>query len=207
LTAFFVESDRPGFRRGQIRRLLIEDGNTGDLHFDDVWVPDENVIGEVGQGLQMAMVWINWARTRRGGMCAGLGRHLIERSLAYAKERKAFGRSIGDFGAVQHRLADMSIDVRAARSLSLQCLEAIDRADPWRVRPDAATIRQISTMKVFNDEVLFRVADAAIQIHGAYGMTKEAGIEKIFRVARNLRIPAGTSEIQRWTIEIGRAHV
>lgn len=56
LTAFFVESDRPGFRRGQIRRLLIEDGNTGDLHFDDVWVPDENVIGEVGQGLQMAMV-------------------------------------------------------------------------------------------------------------------------------------------------------
>ena len=178
---------------------LIEDGNTADLHLENCRVPAENVIGEVGQGLPLALQYVNWIRMRRGGMCSGLAQFCFEAALRHARRREAFGRPIGDFEAMGWMLADIYTDLYTARSTSIHCLEEIERtASPdLSVPPDA--IRRLSLMKLVNDEALFRIADRAIQVHGALGLTKSLHLEKIFRVARNLR-PAGTTEIQRWTI-------
>ena len=197
LTMFMVEADRDGFRRGADYPTMLDDGLTGELVLDGVRVPDENRIGEVGQGLALALTWINWRRMCRGGMCAGWGRWLLDRAVARARSRRSGGAPIGDLQAVQHMLADMDADVYAARATSLQAQADLDALGPFDIplQPDA--IRLISLIALVNDEAFFRVADRAVQVHGASGLTRNGVEEKLFRIARNLRIPAGTVEIQR----------
>lgn len=198
LTAFLVPMDAPGAVRGPVQQTIMADGQTGVLEFRDVALPRSALIGEVGRGMEMAFLWINWARTRRGGMCSGLAWHCLERSVAYSQERQAFGRPIGALGAVAERLSDMYMDHQAMRALSLEVLARLDKArllDGGRVGPEAR--RDLSTLKTWCDEALMRVADRAIQVHGGRGLLTATGLERIFRVARNLRIPAGTTEIQR----------
>ncbi len=197
LTMFIVEAARAGFRRGADYPTMLDDGLTGELVLDGVRVPDGNRIGEVGQGLALALTWINWRRMCRGGMCAGWGAWLRDRAVARARSRRSGGRPIGDLQAVQHMLADLDADVYAARAASLQAQAELDALGPFEVplHPDA--IRLVSLVALVNDEAFFRVADRAIQIHGASGLTRDGVEEKLFRVARNLRIPAGTVEIQR----------
>lgn len=197
LTMFAVEASREGFRRGVDYPTMLDDGLTGELVLDGVRVPDENRIGEVGQGLALALTWINWRRMCRGGMCAGWGRWLRERAVARARSRHSGGGPIGDLQAVQHMLADLDADVYAARATSLQAQAELDALGPFDVplHPDA--IRLVSLIALVNDEAFFRVADRALQVHGASGLTRNGVEEKLFRVARNLRIPAGTVEIQR----------
>ena len=200
LAVFLVDADTPGYRVGRMATTMIEDGNTSELHFDDCRVPDRNRIGEVGEGLALAMLWINWARMRRGGMCSGLAQFCLEASLSYAARRRAFGKPLQDLPAVASMLAAMYVDLYRMRATSLQCLEQIEELGYAGLDLPSATIRATSVMKLANDEALFRISDIAIQVHGARGLTKSAHLEKIFRVARNLRIPAGTTEIQEWTI-------
>jgi alkylation response protein AidB-like acyl-CoA dehydrogenase len=197
LTMFMVEADREGFRRGVDYPTMLDDGLTGQLVLEGVRVPDENRIGEVGQGLALALAWINWRRMCRGGMCAGWGRWLLDRAVARARSRRSGGAPIGELQAVQHMLADMDADVYAARATSLQAQAELDALGPFEVplHPDA--IRLISLIALVNDEAFFRVADRAVQVHGASGLTRNGVEEKLFRIARNLRIPAGTVEIQR----------
>jgi acyl-CoA dehydrogenase len=198
LTAFLVPMDAPGASRGPVQQTIMADGQTGVLEFRDVRVPESAVVGEVGQGLAMAFLWINWARSRRGGMCSGLAWHCLERSVAYSREREAFGRPIGELGAVAERLADMYMDHQAMRALSLEILARLDEAgllEGGRMGPEVR--RDLSTLKTWCDEALMRVSDRAIQVHGGRGLLTATGLERIFRVARNLRIPAGTTEIQR----------
>ena len=131
-------------------------------------------------------------------MCSGLAWHCLQRSLAYSRERRAFGKPIGDFGAVAERLSDMYMDHQAMRALSLEILARLDDVDllgGGRVGPEAR--RDLSTLKTWCDETLMRVSDRAIQVHGGRGLLTATGLERIFRVARNLRIPAGTTEVQR----------
>lgn len=200
LTAFLVPLDAPGVRRGPVQQTIMADGQTGSLHFDGVRVPGWARIGDEHAALPLAFVWINWTRTRRGGMCSGLAHHCVDRSLAHARRRHAFGRPIADFGAIETTLSDMYMTWRSMRALSLELLDELDRTELLTGRVTAAARRDVSVLKTVNDEGLFRVADLAIQVHGGLGLLTEVGLEKIFRVARNLRIPAGTTEVQRGLI-------
>ncbi len=198
LSAFLVPMDAPGAVRGPVQQTIMADGQTGVLEFHDVPLDASALIAREGEGMAMAFLWINWARSRRGGMCSGLAAYCLERAVAYGRERRAFGRPIGELGAVAERLSDIYMDWRAMRALSLEILARLDAADVLGDgRAGPAERRDLLTLKTWCDEALMRVADRAIQVHGGRGLLSATGIERIFRVARNLRIPAGTTEIQR----------
>jgi acyl-CoA dehydrogenase len=203
LSMFLVHADAPGVRRGRDIPTMLGDGLTGELEFSDVRVPAENVVREVGDGFALAMAWINWRRLCRGGMCAGWGHWLLERAIARARTRQSGGRPIADLQAVQHLLADMDADIFAARSASLVAQAELDELGPYGIPLHREAPRLISLVKVINDEAFFRVADNAVQVHGGTGLLQGSPEEKLFRVARNLKIPAGTVEIQRNAIARG----
>jgi alkylation response protein AidB-like acyl-CoA dehydrogenase len=203
LSMFLVDADTPGFRRGRDIPTLLDDGLTGELEFSDVRVPAANVVREVGDGFALAMAWINWRRLCRGGMCAGWGQWLMDRAVQRARDRQVGGRPIADLQAIQHLLADMDSDLYAARATSLVAQSTIDQLGPFDIPAHPDLPRLVSLIKVINDEAFYRVTDRAVQIHGAAGLRKGSPEEKLFRVARNLRIPAGTVEIQRNAIARG----
>lgn len=196
LSMFLVDKDTPGFRRGIDIPTMLDDGLTGELEFDNVRVPKENIVGEIGDGFALAMSWINWRRLCRGGMCAGWGQWLIERAAARSQQRSSGGKPIGDLQAVQHLIAHMDLDVYQARATSLTAQARLDEVGPFDIPLHHDAPRLISLVKVINDDAFYRVADNAVQVHGATGLLRGSAEEKLFRVARNLRIPAGTSEIQ-----------
>ena len=199
-TAFVVERDNPGLGIGRTYRTIMDDGMTGELRFENCRLSADHLWGTPGDGFYLSMGMINWIRVRRGGMCAGLGHYLLDRCLAHLKNRQAFGGPLSRFQALQWMAVDAYLDVQAMRSLSLQSLWQADQGNLWTLKVDPHLIKTVSALKVFCDEALYRVADRAVQLHGAYGLMKESGIEKIFRIARNLRIPGGTDEIQRVNI-------
>lgn len=203
LSMFLVDANAPGVSRGVDVPTMLADGLTGTLEFSDVRVPAENVVGEIGDGFGLAMSWINWRRLCRGGMCAGWGTWLLERTVDYAQRRHSGGEPIAAQQAVQHMLANIDVDICQARSTSLVIQAELDALGPYArpLHPDAP--RLISLIKVINDEAFFRVADNAVQVRGAVGLIQDSPEEKLFRVARNLRIPAGTTEIQRNAIARG----
>ncbi|MDT7710961.1 MAG: acyl-CoA dehydrogenase [Pseudonocardiales bacterium] len=203
LSMFLVDANAPGVRRGRDIPTMLSDGLTGELEFDAVRVPAENVVREVGDGFALAMSWINWRRLCRGGMCAGWGYWLLDRALERARSRQTGGRPIADLQAVQHLLADMDADIYAARAASLVAQAELDELGPYDIPLHRDAPRLISLVKVINDEAFFRVADNAVQIHGGTGLLLGSPEEKLFRVARNLKIPAGTVEIQRNAIARG----
>jgi alkylation response protein AidB-like acyl-CoA dehydrogenase len=205
LSMFLVDASAPGFSRGRDIPTMLDDGLTGELHFDGVRVPAENVVGEVGDGFALAMAWINWRRLCRGGMCAGWGEWLLARAIDRARERTSGGRPIAELQAVQHMLADMDADVYAARAASLQAQTELDAmpGGAFGIPLHADAPRLMSLVKVINDEAFFRVADRAVQVHGGTGLRLGSPEEKLFRLARNLKIPAGTVEIQRNAIARG----
>jgi alkylation response protein AidB-like acyl-CoA dehydrogenase len=203
LSMFLVDADAPGVRRGPDIPTMLADGLTGELEFTDVRVPAENVVGEIGDGFGLAMSWINWRRLCRGGMCAGWGNWLLARSVRYARDRQSGGRPIGELQAVQHLLAAMDADIYQARAASLVAQAELDQLGPFGLPLHRDAPRLISLVKVINDEAFYRMADNAVQVRGATGLLQGSPEEKLFRVARNLRIPAGTVEIQRNAIARG----
>lgn len=205
LSMFLVDATSPGFARGRDIPTMLNDGLTGELHLDGVRVPAEHVVGEIGDGFALAMAWINWRRLCRGGMCAGWGEWLLARALDRAQRRTSGGAPIGDLQSVQHMLADMDADVYAARASSLQAQAELDElpGGPFGVPLHQDAPRLTSLVKVINDEAFFRVADRAVQVHGGTGLRLGSPEEKLFRLARNLKIPAGTVEIQRNAIARG----
>ncbi|MDT5191689.1 MAG: hypothetical protein QOI28_3940 [Mycobacterium sp.] len=196
LSMFLVDKDAPGFSRGADLPTMMDDGLTGELEFIDVRVPAENVVGEIGDGFALAMSWINWRRLCRGGMCSGWGQWLIERALARSQSRSSGGHPIGDLQSIQHLIARMDLELYQARSASLVAQATLDQLGPFIIPLHKDAPRLISLVKVINDEAFYRLADNAVQVHGASGLRRGSPEEKLFRVARNLRIPAGTSEVQ-----------
>lgn len=197
LSMFLVDAQASGVTRGGDIATMMDDGLTGELKFEDVRVPADALVGEVGDGFALAMSWINWRRLCRGGMCAGWGAWLVERAAEYARTRTSGGQPIGALQAVQHLIANMEIDLYQARATSLIAQAELDNLGPYAVPLHRDAPRLISLVKVINDEAFFRIADNAVQVHGGSGLRLGSPEEKLFRVARNLRIPAGTSEIQR----------
>ncbi|WP_345411568.1 acyl-CoA dehydrogenase [Actinomycetospora chlora] len=205
LSMFLVDARAPGFTRGRDIPTMLDDGLTGELHLEGVRVPAEDVVGEPGDGFALAMAWINWRRLCRGGMCAGWGSWLLDRALERAQRRTSGGSPIAELQAVQHMLADMDADVYTARAASLQAQAELDAlpGGAFGMPLDPAAPRLMSLVKVINDEAFLRVADRAVQVHGGTGLRKGSPEEKLYRIARNLKIPAGTVEIQRNAIARG----
>jgi acyl-CoA dehydrogenase len=193
---FLVPEDTPGFSRGPIQQTILDDGQTGSLLFEECPVPHDMVLGEPSKGFGMPMRWVNWTKARRAGMCVGLSRHCLDRALEHAKSREAFGKPIGSFEQVALQISEAYRKTWATRAACDRLLEEIDAADPWE-RPDPATRANFSAIKLITEECLLEASDMAVQVFGGLGLLKSTGLEHIFRVARNLRIPGGTAEIQR----------
>jgi alkylation response protein AidB-like acyl-CoA dehydrogenase len=193
---FLVPGETPGLSRGPVLQTIMDDGQTGSLSFEDCRIPHDMVLGEPSKGFGLPMRWINWTKARRAGMCVGLARHCLDRALGYAKERAAFGKLIGSFEQVALQISEAYRKTWATRIACDRLLEEID-ANPWKERPDAATRANFAAIKLAAEECLLEAADVAVQIFGGLGLLKSTGLEHIFRVARNLRIPGGTAEIQR----------
>lgn len=190
-----------GYRTGRLFQTMFGDGYTGEIFFDDLVLPQESVIGEPGQGFDIAVMSFNYTRMRRAGMCSGWSRYLIERTLERVTERQVGGEPLGAKQGIQWMVADMYLDWLQARSLSLEVARAIDTPGPWyRMPRPTEEIRKICALKLSNDESFHRVADRALQIHGGAGVMRDSSINKLFQIARNLRIPGGTDEVQRTTI-------
>lgn len=196
LSMFLVDAKSPGFSRGIDQPTMMDDGLTGRLRFENVRIPKENIVAQIGDGFALAMSWINWRRLCRGGMCAGWGDWLVDRAISYSQERKFGGKPIGDLQAVQHLIARMDSDVYQARATSLVIQAKLDELGAFSIPLDRAAPRLVSLLKMTSDEAFYRVADNAVQVHGAKGLLRGTPEEKLFRVARNLRIPAGATEIQ-----------
>lgn len=202
MAMFLVDmNENPGIRPGGINTNIMMDGITSDLHLDDCRVDDNQVIGEVGQGVQLALSWINWRRVNRGGMCVGMGEYLLDRMLTHANQREAFGEPIGQNQAVQWPIVETATELKATRAFSITLIEELEAITELERLDQPPEARQLMSMlKYYPENRLFDWADRAVQVLGGYGLMRAGGVERVFRVARNLRIPAGTTEIQKSTI-------
>ena len=188
-----VETDQPGFARGKVEpKLGIRASATCELTFDDYRAPAENVLGAEGDGFKIAMTILDKGRIGIASQALGIAQAAYEASVAYARERHAFGKAIGRFQAIQFMIADMATRIDAARLLTLRAAVAKDRGE--RVTTLAAMA------KLYASETANWVADRAVQIHGGMGYSKELPVERYFRDARITEIYEGTSEIQRLVI-------
>ncbi len=194
VTAFLVEADTPGLSLGKPDAKMGQQGaHICDVIFEDCRVPGEAIIGGVeGQGFKTAMKVLDRGRLTISASCIGLAERLIRDSLSYAGERKQFGKPIGEFQLVQAMLADCETECAAAKAL---VLDAARRKDAGEKVTKAAAM-----CKYYASEMVGRVADRAVQIHGGAGYLVEFGIERFYRDARLYRIYEGTSQIQQLII-------
>ncbi len=190
MSAFLVEMSSPGVTTADIdQKLGIWAGSTGELFFEDVEVPAENRLGEEGQGFEVAMYAVDQGRfTVAAGAC-GVIRACLESSVAYAREREAFGSPIGRHQRVQDMIAEMVLGYETSKLLVMQAA--------WMKNAGRRNTRETSLAKWHATEAAFKAAHLAIQVHGAYGYASEYGIERYFRNARAPLIYEGTSEIQK----------
>lgn len=190
LTAFIVELDRPGVKRGDIHgKLGVRAGSTGWISFQDVEVPEENRLGEEGEGFKIAMSCLDNGRYTVAAGATGLIRACLEASVRYAHERKAFGREIGKFQLIQQKIARMVQSYEAARLLYLRA--------GWMKNMGLRNTRETSLAKWFATDASFEAAAEAIQVHGAYGYSDEYDVERYLRNAKGAIIYEGTSEIHQ----------
>jgi alkylation response protein AidB-like acyl-CoA dehydrogenase len=178
----------PGFSVSRkLEKMGMHSSDTAELAFEDVRVPVENLLGEEGKGFYH----IAWElQSERMVACAGAvagAQRMFDRTLEYAKERKAFGRSIGNFQVIRHKFAEMATKIEAARQFTY--------ATAWRYANGEYPVREISECKLYTSRIACEVADECIQIHGGYGYMKEYEIERAYRDVRLNRIGAGTDEI------------
>ena len=197
ITAFLIETDQPGFSRAKKEpKLGIRASATSEIVFDDYRVPIENRLGEEGQGFKIAMTVLDAGRIGIGAQALGIAEAAYEASVAYAKEREAFGKKIGEFQGIGFKLADMKTRIEASRLLVYNAAAAKERA---KESGDRFTL-EASIAKLHASETAVFVTNAAVQIHAGMGYSKELPIERYFRDAKVTEIYEGTSEIQRLVI-------
>ena len=193
ITAFLIEREFPGFRVGKKEdKLGIRASSTCELILDNCRVPRENVLGQVGEGYKIAMETLNEGRIAIGAQMIGLARAALEYAVAYAKQRKQFGKTIGEFQGVQFELAKMATEIEAARLLVYNAARLKDAGRPFQTEAAMA--------KYFASEIAEKAASKAIEVHGGVGFTKDYPVEKLYRDAKIGRIYEGTSNIQLLTI-------
>jgi glutaryl-CoA dehydrogenase (non-decarboxylating) len=188
LTAFILETDRPGVQRGDLHgKLGVRAGSTGWLACDQVFVPAENRLGEEGEGFRIAMACLDGGRYTVAAGSAGLIRACREASVRYAQERRAFGKPLAEVQLVEQKIAGMAQAYEIARLLYLQA--------GWMKNQGLRNTRETSMAKWYATEAAFACASQAIQVHGAYGYSDEYDVERFLRNARGAMIYEGTSEI------------
>ena len=197
ITAFIVDAKTPGISLGKIDRKMGQKGaHTCDVIFDGVRVPAANVIGGVeGRGFKTAMKVLDKGRIHIAAVCVGVAERLLRDTLRYAMERKQFGQAIAEFQLVQAMLADSRTELYAARTMVLDAARRRDAGE------DVST--EAACCKYYASEMVGRVADRAVQIHGGAGYVADNGIERYYRDVRLFRVYEGTSQIQQIVIARG----
>jgi alkylation response protein AidB-like acyl-CoA dehydrogenase len=187
-TLFIVDMDLPGvIREKRLQKLGMHASDTALLAFQDVRVPSEAVLGQVGKGFYHIMWELQGERLIGAAGCVAAAQRVFDQTLQYAQERKAFGRSIGKFQVIRHKFAEMATQIEGARQLVY--------TTAWRFANGEYPVREISMAKLHASRVAVDVADECIQIHGGAGYMKEYGVERAWRDLRLNRIGAGTDEI------------
>ena len=193
ITGFVVERESPGFSVGKKEdKLGIRASSTCELILEDVRVPRTHVVGETGQGYKVAIETLNEGRIGIGAQMIGLAQGAFEAALAYAKERRQFGRPIADFQAIQFQLAELATEIEAGRLMVYNAARLKESGQPF--------MRQAAMTKYFCSQVGERVASQALEIFGGYGFTKDFPAEKFYRDAKIGKIYEGTSNMQLQTI-------
>jgi alkylation response protein AidB-like acyl-CoA dehydrogenase len=200
ISAFIIEKGTPGFRPGKKENKLgLRASDTSEVVFTDCKVPAENLLGKEGEGFVNSLQILDGGRISIAALGLGMAQGAYECSVKYAKQRKQFGKPIGDFQAIQFKLADMATQIEAARLLTYQAAWLADSAIAGG-SDDLRITRESSMAKLYAGEVAVRVANEAVQIHGGYGFIKDYPAEKYYRDVKLCTIGEGTSEIQRLVI-------
>lgn len=193
VSCFIVERGAPGFSLGpESLKLGLLASKIAELRFDGCRVPAGNLLGPAGRGLRMALELLDTGRIGIGAQALGIAQAARDAALAYARQRRQFGRPIAEFQAIQWKLADMQVKLDAARLLVYRAASRKDRDQPFG--------REAAIAKLFASETAKFCADEAVQIHGGYGYLKEYPVERYYRDAKACEIYEGTSEIQRLVI-------
>ncbi len=193
LSAFIVEKGTKGFRPGKKENKLgLRASDTAEMIFEDCVIPAENLLGKEGDGFIDAMRVLDGGRISIAALSLGMAQGAYEAALRYSKERKQFGKAIGEFQAIQWKLADMATEIDAARLLTMRAASMKDAG--------MKTTQESSMAKLFASEVAVRCANEGVQIHGGYGFIKDYPAEKYYRDVKLCTIGEGTSEIQRLVI-------
>lgn len=197
MTAFFVTADSPGFRVGRIEDKMGMRGTpTGELHFDDVFVADRDVVGAVGTGFKVAMRTFDHSRLAVAAQALGIAQGATDYAAAYARERTAFGRPINELQGIQFKLADLETQCAAGRELLYRAAAESERGGPG--------VGKFSAMaKLFCSDAAMAVTTEAVQVLGGYGYVRDHPVERMMRDAKLTQIYEGTNEIQR--LVIGRS--
>jgi len=194
ISAFIIEKGTPGFKPGKKENKLgLRASDTSEVIFSDCRVPQENLLGDEGEGFTGSLKILDGGRISIAALALGMAQGALDAAIKYAKQRKQFGQPISEFQAIQFKLADMATEVEAARLLVYQ---AAWLADKNNVR----FTRESSMAKLFASEVAVRVANECVQIHGGYGFIKDYPAEKFYRDVKLCTIGEGTSEIQKLVI-------
>lgn len=193
LSAFIIEKDFPGLQIAKIEdKMGLHASVTAEIVLENCQVPAENLLGEERKGASIALHCLDGSRIGIAAQSIGLSQRALDEAAAYAKQRKAFGKSIGDFQAIQFMIADMATLIESGRLLTYRASYLLDKGLPLS--------KEASMAKLFTSEAANKIAYMALQIHGGYGYSKEFPVEQLYRDARVLTLYEGTSEIQRIVI-------
>jgi alkylation response protein AidB-like acyl-CoA dehydrogenase len=193
ISAFIVEKETPGLKVGKKENKLgLRASDTCELYFDNCKISKKNLIGDEGEGFSIAMKALGGGRIGIAAQSIGLARSALEKALNYSKERKQFGKPIGNFGAIQNKLADMATNIDGARLLVWKASVLKDQGKDYA--------KESSMAKLLASSTAMSAASECVQIHGGYGYMQEYGVERLMRDAKITEIYEGTSEIQRLVI-------
>jgi len=193
ISTFLVEGGTPGLKPGKHEEKMgIRASNTVPLTLDDCVIPEDALLGEENHGFRVAMMALDGGRVGIASQAIGIATAALEEAVAYARERKQFGKPIGDFQAIQWMIADSATELDAARLLTLRAARMKEGGVPFS--------REASMAKLFASEAANKICDRAVQIHGGYGYVRDFAAERHLRDVRVTRIYEGTSEIQRMVI-------
>ena len=195
ITAFIVERGTPGFSVGRAQRGMVEGEGQFELVFEDCRVSEEQILGgpsNVGMGFYSAMQFLAMGRLSIGAMCNGIADYALSLGIEQAKNRVAFDRPIGKNQYVQGHIVDSIVELKASKLMTYECAWKYDQGDP--------VIQESSIVKLYASEMVNRVADRMIQVHGGMGWMRELPLERIYRLVRIFTLVEGTSEIQKYII-------
>lgn len=199
ITGFVVEKGTPGLIIGNLEKKMgIKGSPTVSLFFENCRVPVENRIGEEGEGFLIAMKTLDKTRPGIGAQALGIAQGALDVCLEYAQQREQFGKPISSFQAIQFMLADMAVQIEAARGLVYRAAEAVDHLDPKNKDPKLMSLASMA--KVFASDTAMKVTTDAVQILGGYGYIHEYNVERMMRDAKITQIYEGTNQIQRIVI-------